>query len=135
MKKFFNKKKVNKFFNSFLGWMAAYIVPPGFKLGSGRLSTWYISNGYYKYNKGHTLCLRRRNAFGYGIRPLATIVGHENDENTNEGYYVIAMEMDEKGDFFEYMKTGKVNQAPKRIVKFEKHSKWNIEHQFVRCMI
>jgi len=134
MKKFFDKEYVKNAFYSFLCWVTVYIVPPGFKLAFTGFAKWYASNGYYKFNKGSTLCLKQRNMYGYGIRPLATIVGYEEDENTKEGYYIIAMEKDETGNFFEYMKTGKVDEAPKRVVKLEKHFKWNIEHKFKRCM-
>ena len=131
---------MRKLLKQVAAWFVLYILPGGFTLGAGgwlssHLARWYDVNGYHRFKKGDVLELRCRNIVGYGIRPRGTVLGFKWRElipGRREESYVIEMEKDATGDFFEWMKTGLVPDGTERVTEVETHFKWNIEHQFRR---
>lgn len=85
---------------------------------------------YYKFSIGQKIVLKSRRSFGYGIRPEGIVSGY-----TDDGNYKISMTQDLTGDFFEWMKTGKVRDDVKRITLEQKHFKSNIENHFKKASL
>ncbi len=82
----------------------------------------------YKFSVGQKIVLKSRRIFGYGIRPEGIVLGY-----TDDGNYKISMTQDLTGDFFEWMKTGKVSDDVRRITLEQKHLKSNIENDFKKA--
>jgi len=120
------------------GRIVSALVPRTFLLGT-KLGDWYEKNPHHKFDEGDILILRDRNAFGYGIRPVAVVNGYELKEDQfggKAGKYDITMYRDEQGDFSQWMKQNEVPQGVERTVsESEIHFKWNIENQFKKVPV
>jgi hypothetical protein len=119
------------------GRIVSAVVPGTFLLGT-KLGDWYEKNPHHKFGEGDILILRGRNAFGYGIRPVAVVKRYKvrKDEFGTAGKYDISMYRDDQGDFFQWMRQNEVPQGVERIVSdHEIHSKWNIENQFKKVPV
>ncbi|OGF63026.1 hypothetical protein A2926_01145 [Candidatus Giovannonibacteria bacterium RIFCSPLOWO2_01_FULL_44_40] len=123
---------MNKIPKKIAGWFALYLIPSNLTLSSGKLAVWYNTNGYFKFKAGDVIELKNRNIVGYGVRPKGKILSFKRDVDSRE-YYIVEMERDAKGNFFEWLNTGKVPENTERITTTETHFKWNIEHQFVKA--
>lgn len=88
---------------------------------------WYDKNGIYKFPVGSRIALANRCSFGYGIRPIGVVKGY-----TSEGKYIIEMEVDTDGDFFNWMNNRNYISRSTRVKSDEIHFKWNIEYHFKR---
>jgi len=119
------------------GRIVSAVVPGTFLLGT-KLGEWYEKNPNHRFNEGDILILRGRNAFGYGIRPVAVVNSYEvrEDQFGKAGKYHITMYRDGQGDFFQWMRQNEVPQGVERVVsEDEVHFKWNIENQFKKVPV
>ena len=89
-----------------------------------RIGRWYHTNGIFKFAVGTPIALNDIRAFGYGIRPVGVVKGY-----TAQGKYVIQMEKDVDGNFFDWI-NGCYTPSGNRSRKEEVHFKWNVEYHF-----
>ncbi len=89
-----------------------------------RIGRWYHTNGIFRFPVDTAIALRTPRSFGYGIRPVGVVTGY-----TKEGKYIIQMEIDDNGNFFDWLNGCYVPKG-KRKAKEEVHFKWNIEYHF-----
>lgn len=115
---------------NFKHWITVKIFPDYLTLGFNGLCKWYDHNGCFIFKKDANIALKSKRRFGYGIRPIGKIIGYEKDEKTGENFYIVEMENDAGGDFFEHVKTGYVPEGVQRKKEIQRHFKWNIEHHF-----
>lgn len=105
-------------------------LPPSFaqfltlSKGENAIATWYHENGIFKYAVGAPIALANIYNFGYGIRPVGVVAGY-----TKEGDYVIEMEVDTDGNFFDWIHNQYVPSG-RRSKTEEVHFKWNVEYHF-----
>ena len=110
---------------------------PGDALLGGKLGDWYEGNTYHKFNKGDILILKRRNIFGYGVRPVLVVEGYEIkiEGSRAAGRYNMTAHTDVGSDFFVWMNKNMVPEDVERTVANETHFKWNIENQFRKVKV
>ena len=89
------------------------------------------SSDRFKFRSGDAIELKNRRIYGYGVRPRGTILGFKQNADGKE-YYMVEMERDVQGNFLEWMKTGKFENAG-RDHKIETHFKQNIERHFIKA--
>jgi len=88
--------------------------------------------------EGSILILRRRNTFGFGIRPVAVVNGYEVREGPSgkAGKYDITMYRDAQGDGFQWMSRNEVLKGVERTRSESKNCyKWTIENKFKKVPV
>ena len=92
--------------------------------------------------KGDQVRLRYRGSAGYGIDPRGTIIDCVTEENMfgeMEDFYIIEMDRydydyhEAKGDevkWYDWFEGDKLPNDHRRVIKRERHNKWNIEYHF-----
>ena len=88
------------------------------------IGEWYHNNGIFKYAIDTPIALANIRCFGYGIRPVGIVKGY-----TKDGGYIIEMESDSDGNFFDWMNNRYVPSGNRSTCR-EIHFKWNAEYHF-----
>ena len=117
---------MKKFFAKLLTIFSAFVAQFVTFDENSRIGQWYHTNGIYKFPIGSTIALANICLFGYGVRPVGVVEGY-----TNDGKYIVKMEYDVDGNFFDWIK-GKKRYVPegRRSSQREVHFKQNIECHF-----